>query len=96
MPLVYISREYHIKRLPYKKSAAGHTSSSGGGDYFVAKVDTSLSTAMFSSHLGQNSMPQNSMNESNTLSHGMAVRQRRERYVVGGASAGFPTTSGAF
>jgi hypothetical protein len=67
----------------------------GGGNYFVAKLNTSLSALIYSTYLGGNSAAAFAGTPSTTLSHGIAIDGSGNAYVVGGASAGYPTTSGA-
>jgi hypothetical protein len=66
-----------------------------GGNYFVAKLNTSLSALIYSTYLGGNSTTGFAGTPSGTLSHGISIDGAGNAYVVGGATAGFPTTSGA-
>lgn len=81
---VYIAGITTSNDFPTKNPLEG-TLGSGGGDYFVAKLDTSLSTAIFSSYLGQNSILGPNVTTFGTLSHGIAVDIAGNVYIVGAA-----------
>lgn len=63
---------------------------------FVTKLNPSLSGLIYSTYLGQNSWADVGTGLSGFGPHGLAVDASGNAFVVGSASAGFPTTSAAF
>lgn len=68
-----------------------------GKNVFVTKMNSSLSSLVYSTYLGQDSSAVGAGSQSPTLtaSHGIAVDTSGDAYVVGMANAGFPVTAGA-
>jgi Beta-propeller repeat len=64
-------------------------------DMFVTKMNPNLSALVYSTYLGQNTFVEAPITTVGTASHGIAVDTSGDAYVVGVATSGFPTTSGA-
>jgi hypothetical protein len=76
--------------FPTKNPLQGSLGASGQ-NAFVTKLDSSLSTLVYSTYLGQDS------NSGLTLGfRTIAVDSSKNAYVIGTATPGFPVTSGAF
>jgi hypothetical protein len=103
---VYIVGNTTSNNFPTSQNALQSSLGTSGQSTFVTKLDTSLSTAVYSTYLGQNStaiagVGSNIVNDpmmgallvsENAL---VAVDASKRAYIVGWASLGFPTTTGA-
>jgi hypothetical protein len=80
------------------QSSLGTSGSLGSNpeNAFVTKLNPSLSSLIYSTYLGQNSTADVGLGLSGFGPHGLAVDNSGNAFVVGSATAGFPTTSGAF
>jgi Beta-propeller repeat/Abnormal spindle-like microcephaly-assoc'd, ASPM-SPD-2-Hydin len=68
-----------------------------GKNVFVTKMNSSLSSLIYSTYLGLDSsaIGAGSQSPTGTASHGIAVDTSGDAYVVGMANSGFPVTAGA-
>jgi hypothetical protein len=82
---VYVTGFTGSNDFPTLNALQGSLGTSGSNG-FVTKLDSSLSTLLYSTYLGGNSTGSGSS---------IAVDSSRNAYVAGTANAGFPTTAGA-
>jgi hypothetical protein len=86
---LYITGSTNSNDFPTQNALQASLGTSGNSD-FVTVLNSSLSTADYSTYLGANSSARTG------VGHSIAVDASKNAYVIGSASAGFPTsTSGA-
>jgi hypothetical protein len=86
---LYITGSTTSNDFPTQAPLQGSLGSSGRSA-FVTVLDSTLSTAVYSTYLGQASTASGGIGP-----HSIAVDASKNAYVVGQATPGFPTTSGA-
>ncbi len=87
---LYVTGYTTSNDFPTTQNALQTTLGSSGQNGFVTKLNPSLSAVVYSTYLGQTSLT-----EVGVGPHSLAVDSLGNAYVVGTASSGFPTTSGA-
>jgi hypothetical protein len=86
---LYVAGSTSSNDFPTSQNALQSSLGSSAGNTFVTKLNPSLSSLIYSTYLGQNSWADVGG------PHGLAVDASGNAFVVGSASPGFPTTSGA-
>jgi hypothetical protein len=92
---VYISGTTTSNDFPTENPLQGSLGSRGQS-LFVTKLNPTLSSLLYSTYLGQSSMISSTGPLLGIRPHGLAVDAAGDTYVVGQATSGFPTTSGAY
>jgi hypothetical protein len=89
---VYVTGQTTSNDFPLQNALQGSLGTSGS-NAFVTKLNPALSGLLYSTYLGDNSDVGTS---GNIVTHSIALDSSGDAYVIGVATAGFPTTSGAY